>query len=232
VANIIPEWTEGQIVHRNGIPSISVLADLKWGVNATSVNSRVKMYVDTEMLPHLPTNVEVSYGGENELNVEIIPPMIKAIVIATIIIFFILLFHFKRLNLALLTFSSCALIVFGAAFGVWITGIDLSMTAMVGMISLMGIVVRNGIIMFDYTGELRRKHRMSARQAAFEAGKRRLRPIFLTSAAASMGVLPMVLSGDLMWAPLGTVIFFGTLISMIFVVTVLPIAYWMIFRNS
>jgi multidrug efflux pump subunit AcrB len=47
-----------------------------------------------------------------------------------------------------------------------------------------------------------------------------------------MGVLPMVLSGDLMWAPLGTVIFFGTLISMLFVVTVLPISYWMIFRNT
>jgi multidrug efflux pump subunit AcrB len=73
---------------------------------------------------------------------------------------------------------------------------------------------------------------LSVREAAFEAGKRRMRPIFLTSAAASMGVLPMVLSGDLMWMPLGTVIFFGTLISMVFVVTVLPIAYWLIFKKT
>jgi multidrug efflux pump subunit AcrB len=157
--------------------------------------------------------------------------MSQAMIIAVFIIFLILLFHFKRLNLALLTFSSCLLTVFGAAFGVWVMGIDLAMTSMLGMVSLMGIVVRNGIIMFDYTDELRYKHGMSVREAAFEAGKRRMRPIFLTSAAASMGVLPMVLSGNLMWMPLGTVIFFGTLISMVFVVTILPIAYWLIFKN-
>jgi multidrug efflux pump subunit AcrB len=106
------------------------------------------------------------------------------------------------------------------------------MTAMLGMVSLMGIVVRNGIIMFDYIDELRQKRKLTVHEAAIEAGKRRMRPIFLTSAAASMGVLPMVISGDLMWAPLGTVIFFGTLISMLFVVTVLRIAYWLIFRKT
>lgn len=232
IASIKPEWTEGQIVRRNGIRTISVLGDLKWGINATKANNKVKEYVNAEVLPHLPANIKVSYGGEDELNDEVIPGMMQAMTIAVFIIFFILLFHFKRLNLALLTFSSCILTVFGAAFGVWIMGIDFSMTAMLGMVSLMGIVVRNGIIMFDYTDELRQKHRLTVREAAFEAAKRRMRPIFLTSAAASMGVLPMVISGDLMWAPLGTVIFFGTLISMIFVVTVLPIAYWLIFRKT
>jgi multidrug efflux pump subunit AcrB len=231
VATVTPEWTEGQIVRRNGIRTISALADLKWGVNATKVNNKVKEYVNAEVLPQLPANITLSYGGEDELNAEIIPGLIQALIIAAFIIFLILLFHFKRLNLTLLTFSSCLLTVFGAAFGVWVMGIDFSMTAMLGIVSLMGIVVRNGIIIFDYTDELREKHKLPVRQAAFESGKRRMRPIFLTSATTSMGVLPMVLSGDLMWAPLGTVIFFGTFISMLFVVTVLPISYWMIFRN-
>jgi len=232
IADVKPEWTQEQIVHRNGVRTISVLGDLKWGMNATKVNNKVKKYVDSEIRPNLPANVEISYGGEDELNQEIIPNMTKAMIISVFIIFLILLFHFRKLNLALLTFSSCLLTVFGAAFGVWIMGIDFSMTSMLGMVSLMGIVVRNGIIMFDYTNELRRRNKISVRQAAIEAGKRRMRPIFLTSAAASMGVLPMVLSGDLMWMPLGVVIFFGTLISMVFVVTILPIAYWLIFRKT
>ena len=232
IAEVKPEWTQEQIVRRNGIRTISVLGDLKWGENATKVNNRVKKYVDTEVIPTLPANVEVWYGGEDELNAEIIPGLIQAMTIAVFIIFMILLFHFRRLNLTILTFSSCALTVFGAAVGVWFMGIELSMTAMMGMVSLMGIVVRNGIIMFDYTDELRHKKGLSVREAAIEAGKRRMRPIFLTSAAASMGVLPMVLSGDLMWMPLGTVIFFGTLISMFFVVTILPIAYWLIFKKA
>jgi len=232
VADIKPEWTQEQIVHRDGIPTISVLGDLKWGINATKVNNKVKKYVNANVIPNLPANVQVSYGGEDELNQQIIPNMLKAMVIATFMIFLILLFHFKQFKLTLLTFSSCLLTIFGAAFGLWVMRIDMAMTAMMGMISLMGIVVRNGIIMFDYTNELRRKNKISVRMAAIEAGKRRMRPIFLTSAAASMGVLPMVLSGDLMWAPLGTVIFFGTLISMVFVVTILPIAYWLIFRKT
>jgi multidrug efflux pump subunit AcrB len=57
-------------------------------------------------------------------------------------------------------------------------------------------------------------------------------PIFLTSAAASMGVLPMIISGSPMWSPLGTVIFFGTMISMVLVVTVLPVSYWLLFRKE
>ena len=231
IAEVKPEWTQEQIVRRNGVRTISVLGDLKWNVNATNVNRKVKNYVNAEILPALPAGMELSYGGEDELNALIIPDMLRAMTIAVFIIFLILLFHFKRLNLALLTLSSCVLTVFGAAFGIWVMGIDLAMTSMLGMVSLMGIVVRNGIIMFDYTDELRRKNKLPVRQAAFEAGKRRMRPIFLTSAAASMGVLPMVLSGDLLWTPLGTVIFFGTLIAMVFVVTVLPIAYWGIFRK-
>ena len=232
VADIQPEWTEGQIVRRNGTLTMSVLADLKWNVNSTKVLEKVKTYMNAEIMPTIPPGVGVQYGGEEELNAMIIPGMVKAIIIAVFVIFLILVFHFKRLNMAILVLSSAVLTIFGAAFGVWVMGIDFSVTAMLGIVSLAGIVVRNGIIMFDYTDELRFKRKMSVRQAAFEAGKRRMRPIFLTSAAASMGVLPMVLSGDLMWTPLGTVIFFGTLISMVFVVTVLPVTYWLIFKKT
>jgi multidrug efflux pump subunit AcrB len=101
----------------------------------------------------------------------------------------------------------------------------------VTVVGLVGIIVRNGIIMFDYLEKLRREQQMSVREAAFEAGRRRMRPIFLTSAAASMGVLPMILSRSLFWSPMGAVVFFGTMISMILVVTVLPVAYWMLFKE-
>ena len=101
-------------------------------------------------------------------------------------------------------------------------GMEVCVTAMLAIVSLVGIVVRNGIIMFDYANVLRYQQNMPIREAAFEAGKRRMRPIFLTSAAASMGVVPMIISGDL----------FGTMISMIIVLTVLPVAYLLIFKNT
>ena len=232
VADIKPEWTEGQIAHRNGLRMLSVLADMKWGGNSKEALTNVQQYMNAEIIPALPDGIEVEYGGDMEFEAEVLTPLLKALAMSIIIIFFILVFHFRRINIALLVLSSALLSLFGAAFGVWVMGIEFSVTAMLGIVSLVGIIVRNGIIMFDYTDELRRKHRMSVREAAFEAGKRRMRPIFLTSAAASMGVIPMVIGNSLLWSPLGTVICFGTMITMILVVTVLPVSYWLIFRNT
>jgi len=88
--------------------------------------------------------------------------------------------------------------LFGAILGLLITGNDFGFMAFCGIISLSGIVVRNAIILIDHTNELIRKG-SDIPTAAWEAGKRRLRPIFLTAMAAAIGVLPMILQVRLLW---------------------------------
>lgn len=122
--------------------------------------------------------------------------------------------------------------MFGTAVGVLIQGVDFGMTCTLGIISLMGIIVRNGIIMIDYAEELRETEKLCVRDAIYHSARRRMRPIFLTSAAASMGVIPMILGKSGLWMPMGTVICYGTLITMLFLLTVLPVAYLVIFRGS
>ena len=124
------------------------------------------------------------------------------------------------------------LCVFGTAVGVLIQGVDFGMTCTLGIISLMGIIVRNGIIMIDYAEELRATEKLCVRDAIYHSARRRMRPIFLTSAAASMGVIPMILGKSGLWMPMGTVICYGTLITMLFLLTMLPVAYLLIFRGS
>ena len=124
------------------------------------------------------------------------------------------------------------LCVFGTAVGVLIQGVDFGMTCTLGIISLMGIIVRNGIIMIDYAEELRATEKLCVRDAIYHSARRRMRPIFLTSAAASMGVIPMILGKSGLWMPMGTVICYGTLITMLFLLTVLPVAYLVIFRGG
>ena len=124
------------------------------------------------------------------------------------------------------------LCVFGTAVGVLIQGVDFGMTCTLGIISLMGIIVRNGIIMIDYAEELRATEKLCVRDAIYHSARRRMRPIFLTSAAASMGVIPMILGKSGLWMPMGTVICYGTLITMLFLLTVFPVAYLLIFRGS
>lgn len=113
-----------------------------------------------------------------------------------------------------------------------IQGVDFSITAILGVTALMGIIVRNGIIMIDYAEELRATEYMTASEAIYHSALRRMRPIFLTSAAASMGVIPMILGKSSLWMPMGTVICYGTLITMLFILTVLPCLYLLIFRGS
>lgn len=122
--------------------------------------------------------------------------------------------------------------MFGTAVGVLIQGVDFGMTCTLGIISLMGIIVRNGIIMIDYAEELRATEKLCVRDAIYHSARRRMHPIFLTSAAASMGVIPMILGKSGLWMPMGTVICCGTLITMLFLLTVLPVAYLLIFRGS
>jgi multidrug efflux pump subunit AcrB len=224
IASVSPDWNEGQITHRNGRRTLTVLADVKRADRVNEVYKKLYDFMDTQFIPQLPDDVEVEYGGAPEVEAEVLVPILKGLAVSLVIIFLILVFHCRRLSRATLIMSSSLLAIFGAAFGVWVLGIDFSMTAMLGIVGLIGIIVRNGIIMFDYTEQLRTERGMSVREAAFEAGKRRMRPIFLTSAAASMGVLPMVMSQSLMWSPMGAVILFGTLFSMVFIVTVMPVA--------
>jgi multidrug efflux pump subunit AcrB len=229
IADVKPLWLNGQIVHRNGVRTITIMAEMERGVNAIATTSKIQ-----EMLKECPLaeGITLTYGGELEENEEQMPNIVTALVIAVIIIFFILVWHFKRISTATLLLASLTLCLFGTAVGVKIQGVDFSLTCTMGIISLMGILVRNGIIMVDYAEELRQEEKMCVRDAIYHSAKRRMRPIFLTSAAASMGVIPMILGGSGLWMPMGTVIFYGTLITMFFILTIIPVAYWKVMAGS
>ena len=226
LAKISPDWHDGSIIRRNGVRTISIIGEPLRGFNANRLANELKQEVSK--LP-LDSSLDWEIGGMAEKDAETLPQVTSGVMIAALIIFFILLFHFKRISLALVNLSSMSLCIFGAAIGLLVTGFDVSLTCILGIVSLMGILVRNGIIMLDYAEELRRDKGLSVKEAAFQAGERRMRPIFLTSAAASVGVLPMMVENNTLWSPMGAVIFFGTLISMVLIATILPVLYWLVF---
>lgn len=229
VADVVPAWEDGQIVRRNGIYTITVQSELQRGENGMEKTGQIQNALkDFDLSP----GVSLKYGGDVEDNEDKMPPVMAGLMVAAAVIFFILVFHFKKVSIAALIFCSMLLCVFGTAAGIWIQGVDFSVTCVLGIVSLMGIIVRNGIIMIDYAEELRKTERLCVRDSIYHSARRRMRPIFLTSAAASMGVIPMILGGSGLWMPMGTVICYGTLITMLFLLTVLPAAYLLIFRGS
>lgn len=228
VASVETKMEYGQIVHRNGLRTMSVIAETDQDVNVEQMTRHIMQMVGKM---HLPEDVQVSYGGQYEVDQEQMPNITSALIIAIAIIFFVLLWHFRNVAESIIMLASLALCLFGAAMGILLSGIDVSLTCVLGFVSLMGVLVRNGIILFDYAGELYREKKTSMREAIVEASKRRMRPIFLTSACASTGVIPMLLGGSSLWMPMAAVIFWGTLITMLFILTVMPVAYWLFMEN-
>ena len=224
IARLKPSWNEGQINHYSGVPTVSLIADVERNVN---VIGRTQALMDSLKNIELPDGVTLSQGGEWENTMETLPEIMEGLLIAVVIIFFILLFHYADVATSVLLLLSLLLTLPGAAIGLKIQGVDLSLTCVLGLVSLMGILVRNAIVLLDYAEELRNQGQ-PVRQAVYNAAERRMRPIFLTSAAATMGVLPMVMGDSALWKPMGVVIFWGTPITMIFILTVIPVAYCMI----
>lgn len=233
VANVTPEWTDGQIYHLCGERTLSVNAELKRGYKIGKVRKEVDKIVKTEILPNLPADITLEYGGAEEFDgEEIIPPIIEGVLIALAIVFVFLLVNFKKVSLALAALSSISLCALGVSAGLLLAGLDFGVTSVLGVISLMGIISRNAIIMFEHAENLRVNHGYTARDAAYDSGKRRMTPIFLTSATTAVGVIPMILSRSSLWEPMGVVIFAGTIVSTILIVTVLPVVYWKIYGNK
>ena len=222
VADVRPTWTEAKILHRNGERCITVTAENKRGVLASAVQSRMAEVMDK--LP-LPRGVRSETGGEVEKNNEMVPQIASGIGISLVIIFFFILFNFKRFSITTLCMAAISLSMPGALIGLWVANRVLGLTSLFGFITLMGIIMRNEILIFEHADE-RMAQGWTAKDAAFDAGRRRMVPIFLTTATTAVGVIPMILAGSSFWMPVGITIFAGGIGTLILVVTVLPVVYW------
>lgn len=228
VATLIPEWHHSSITHRNGVRHITVGADLPEGASQVAAEKSVRRWIESHIAPL--ADVTISYGGLSSINEKMIPQILWSVVAALLVMFVLLLYHFGKVSLALLALSSAALCVFGAFLGLWIFGLDVSITAVLGIVSLIGIIVRNAIMMYEYAEDLRIHQHMTPRNAAYEAGMRRMRPVFLTSATTALGVLPMIIAHTSLWMPMGVVICFGTIFTLPLTLTILPILYWKLYE--
>jgi multidrug efflux pump subunit AcrB/outer membrane protein TolC len=228
VATLTSDWKPGRIVRRNGVRTLTVRAFPDGHRLASEILSDARKQLDGM---NLPEGYHIEYGGEFQNQQETFGEMQRALLISLVLIFLILLFQFRTLVDPLIVMAAFPLALPGAALGLLITHNTFGFTAFIGIISVGGLVVRNSIILIDYIHE-RMRNGVELEQAALEAGERRLRPIFLTSAAAAVGVIPMILSGSSLWSPLASVLAFGLLGSMVFTLVAIPVLFVVAHRKS
>lgn len=238
VASVSPKWSESRIMHRAGERCITVTAQFAQGVYTSPVEQRIAKMMTDEI--QLPAGVRCEVGGEIEYGNEALPQIFAGIIIAMLIVFFFLLFNFKKYGVTIVCMAALGLMIPGALIGLGLMNRALGLTSIFGLITLMGMIMRNEILIFEHAIDLIKKHvaehgnwtvdrqayNEAVRQAAYEAGKRRMVPIFLTTATTAVGVVPMIIAQSSFWMPVGVTIFAGGIGSLILVVTMLPVVYW------
>ena len=238
IAKVSPQWTESRILHRGGERCITVTAQFAQGVYTSPVEQRIAQIMQEEI--DIPQGVRTEVGGEIEYGDEALPQIFWGIVIAMIIVFFFLLFNFKKYGITLVCMAALGLMIPGALIGLGLMNRALGLTSIFGLITLMGMIMRNEILIFEHAIDLikqyiaehgdwtvdREAYNEAVRQAAYDAGKRRMVPIFLTTATTAVGVVPMIIAQSSFWMPVGVTIFAGGIGSLIMVVTMLPVIYW------
>jgi multidrug efflux pump subunit AcrB len=237
-AKVSPLWSESRILHRGGERCITVTAHFAQGVYTSPVEKRIAKIMQEEI--KLPQGVRSEVGGEIEYGDEAMPQIISGIVIAMIIVFFFLLFNFKKYGITTVCMAALGLMIPGALIGLGLMHRALGLTSIFGLITLMGMIMRNEILIFEHAIDLikkyvaehgnwtvdRKAYNEAVKDAAYKAGKRRMVPIFLTTATTAVGVVPMIIAQSSFWMPVGVTIFAGGIGSLIMVVTMLPVIYW------
>jgi Cation/multidrug efflux pump len=238
IAKVSPQWSESRIIHRGGERCITVTGHFAQGVYTSPVEKEIARIMQQEI--EMPQGIRSEVGGEIEYGNEALPQIFGGIVIALIIVFFFLLFNFKKFGITTICMVALALMIPGALIGLGLMNRSLGLTSIFGLITLMGMIMRNEILIFEHAIDLIKKYvaehgdwtvdregyNNAVKQAAYDAGKRRMVPIFLTTATTAVGVVPMIIAQSSFWMPVGVTIFAGGIGSLIMVVTMLPVIYW------
>jgi len=173
---------------------------------------------------HLPPGYSYEMGGEIELRNNSFGGFGSIIIITVFMFIAVLILEFRTFKSTLIVLSVIPLGVVGAAVALWLTGYTLSFVAIIGLIALAGIEVKNTILLVDFTNQLRAKG-ASLEDAIREAGEVRFLPIVLTSLTAIGGLIPIAISTNPLIAPLAIVLIGGLISSTLLSRIVTPVVY-------
>ncbi|WP_263409523.1 efflux RND transporter permease subunit [Terriglobus tenax] len=179
---------------------------------------------------HLPPTVRVEYGGTYQEQQQSFRQLLQVLIISLALVFGVLLLEFRNFSAPIAILTSSVLSIAGVVLALFVTGTTFNVASFIGLIMVIGIVAKNGILLLD-ADERYRGDGVSARDAMMHAAQRRLRPILMTATAAICGMLPLAFalgSGSQMLQPLAIAVIGGLVISMVLSLIVTPVVYYLL----
>jgi len=208
--------------------TVTVSAFLEPGALASAVGGKVEASLKDLAIP---PGYRLSFGGQAEAQSESFSGLGAAITIAIFGILAVLVLEFGRFKSALVVAGIIPLGLFGAVSALALTGNSLSFTAVIGIIALMGIEIKNSILLVDFTEQLRREG-VPLREAIERAGEVRFLPVLLTSVTAIGGLIPLALERSGLYSPLAIAIIGGLISSTLLSRIATPVLYWLAARDE
>ncbi|MDF2190741.1 efflux RND transporter permease subunit [Paraflavitalea sp. CAU 1676] len=205
--------TLGSVKRKNQKRTITLISNVleSQGYNPQAVNEELAVHIAD--FKKKPDNVTIRQTGQGEQMAETFNFLTLALVVALMLILFILVLQFNSISKAVIILMEIIFSVIGVLIGFALTGMEVSIVMTgIGIVGLAGIVVKNGILVIEFTEELRGRG-MKTREAVVEAGKTRIIPVLLTAIAAILGLIPLAIGFNInfltLFADLNPKIFFG-----------------------
>ena len=214
--------------------SAQVDSDKNITIVSNEVTKEVEKYLDSEEFAKYKKSVKVEFAGENEEIMDIMSDLLIAALVAILLVYMIMAIQFQSLKYPLVVLGTIPLAFTGGLFAILLSGMNISIVVMMGLIILVGVVVNNGIVLIDYINQLREEG-TPVIEACVQAGKTRLRPILMTALTTIFGLSTMALglsNGSELLQPLAIAAIGGLLYSTILTLGVVPAIYVLVNKKA
>nr|MCR5744853.1 efflux RND transporter permease subunit [Bacteroidales bacterium] len=230
IASIEEYWAPQTIDRKSRqryVRVISMPYETSLGELAAAIQAQV------DQLPH-PSGISVVLAGDFDDQQKTFKDIFALLLLIILLVYIVMASQFESLGKPAVILLSIPFGLSGVVLALWITGTSLDMIGALGVVMLVGIVVKNGIVLVDYINLMRdRGHALN--EAIALSGASRLRPVLMTAFTTLLGMLPMALSGgegSEMWHPLGIVVIGGLLVSTFVTLIIVPVVYGLISRHG
>ncbi len=217
-------------MHREDLRQLTAVTSDFEGMDLGTGMAKIRRLIRSKV--KLPEGVEIEYGGLFEQQQESFKNLALVLLLAVLLVYLVLLVEFREFLKPLAIIAGSVLALFGVCAGLWVTGISLNIVSFLGAIIGVGIVAKNGILMLDYVEHLEAKG-LSTLEALVFSGRRRLRPVVMTSLTAFLGLAPLAVgvgAGADMLRPLAVGVMGALIISMVLSLVATPAFYYLALR--
>ena len=200
---------------------------MKYGYNPVEVQGQLASILDQETLD----GIVITYDGEKQKILENFGDVGESAVLAVVLVYLILLIQFNSFKQPVVILLTIPLSAFGSIIGLTLSGQTLSFTAILGIVSLLGIVVNNAIVLVDFINSERAEGK-PIEVACYDAVDKRFRPIMLSTITTVIGLTPLIYSGSELFVPMAISLMSGLMVSTVFTLVVIPVIYSLFIKET